>query len=747
MALSPTLDDIYDACGRLDEAKGEKNVDDYALFLDGAKNGDAKVKKLSAQMIVRYWKNFTEQRNMAFYSLVSILEDRDPETRKAVIRELSQLVKTGELVDKIADVLSQMLQQTDDPQEMSILTNTLVQFLKSYPKGIVIRFNVFVDLSGRSDGGEGHIDKEKKESIFNSCERNLDVLSAIFVNITKSEDEAIRIRLLKFINEHLRDVAAKQLSAELRTLIEEQFREIMKDVTAAEFDLIFNLMRSMNTYESVQGRIFLYKMVVEQIAIEQPFPAQDVQRFDQILYFVERAQTLLSANCRSTDLMNYLVSKGIPALQSELTVKTTATAPVATSLKNRLLRAIAQLAPYAGTLSEERVTAIFEYLLNLIPPLPSEILETNVDGNGTEEEEVESRLKLSELEAVGLAIYTLFKKNRNIFNSLLEQKEQFSNWPKRIIYLAGLLQNYITSANNELKQLCDVHAGQCDRVKIDFLESALKMAWNVLKICKDLAHPKPTFQLTIQPSWNKCATTAVASSRSKLSFTQKSVEHASSGNNNSNISSASTSTKRRITMNDGNDEVKDKKERFSENYYVPPGGKYSGSVSGFNKRGVWRANWSRFRGGGSARARGLSSGRFRRFVAPNVDDKSIMSRQAFEIAGAQVDKIGKSNKWPSNESNVNTMIDGRYPIHYAADYGQIEIMQYLLSKGADVNVTDVHGITALLAAVFEGHKQIVCLLLSKGARRDDKAPDGRCIAECTNEEDIKQMLAVENYCA
>uniref|UniRef100_A0A0M3HFB1 CID domain-containing protein n=1 Tax=Ascaris lumbricoides TaxID=6252 RepID=A0A0M3HFB1_ASCLU len=157
---SPTLDDIYDACGRLDEASGEKKADDYALFIDGAKSIDAKVKKLSAQMIVRYWKNFTEQRNLAFYSLVSILEDRDPEgtivsacrfgeitqmpgdrakelqTRKAVIRELSQLVKTGQLVDKFADVLSQMLQQTDDAQEMSMLTNTLAQFLKSYPKGV-----------------------------------------------------------------------------------------------------------------------------------------------------------------------------------------------------------------------------------------------------------------------------------------------------------------------------------------------------------------------------------------------------------------------------------------------------------------------------------------------------------------------------------------------------------------------------------------------------------------------------------
>lgn len=36
--------------------------------------------------------------------------------------------------------------------------------------------------------------------------------------------------------------------------------------------------------------------------------------------------------------------------------------------------------------------------------------------------------------------------------------------------------------------------------------------------------------------------------------------------------------------------------------------------------------------------------------------------------------------------NVNQEVTGRYPIHYAADYGQTDVLEYLLSKGADVNV-------------------------------------------------------------
>lgn len=36
--------------------------------------------------------------------------------------------------------------------------------------------------------------------------------------------------------------------------------------------------------------------------------------------------------------------------------------------------------------------------------------------------------------------------------------------------------------------------------------------------------------------------------------------------------------------------------------------------------------------------------------------------------------------------DVNQEISARFPIHYAADYGQADVLDYLLSKGADANV-------------------------------------------------------------
>ncbi|KAK9886546.1 hypothetical protein WA026_016821 [Henosepilachna vigintioctopunctata] len=37
--------------------------------------------------------------------------------------------------------------------------------------------------------------------------------------------------------------------------------------------------------------------------------------------------------------------------------------------------------------------------------------------------------------------------------------------------------------------------------------------------------------------------------------------------------------------------------------------------------------------------------------------------------------------------NLNEQIDGRPPILYAADYGQKDVIEYLISAGANVNVS------------------------------------------------------------
>ena len=58
---------------------------------------------------------------------------------------------------------------------------------------------------------------------------------------------------------------------------------------------------------------------------------------------------------------------------------------------------------------------------------------------------------------------------------------------------------------------------------------------------------------------------------------------------------------------------------------------------------------------------------------------------------------------------------GRTPLRIAAYWGHKEIVELLIAKGAEVNAKDDVGDTALINAAGGGHKEIVELLIAKGA--------------------------------
>jgi len=65
------------------------------------------------------------------------------------------------------------------------------------------------------------------------------------------------------------------------------------------------------------------------------------------------------------------------------------------------------------------------------------------------------------------------------------------------------------------------------------------------------------------------------------------------------------------------------------------------------------------------------------------------------------------------------------PLHSAAASGHIKIVEYLLSKGADVNARNAVNQNPLLYAAYHGHAEIVNLLLEKGAEFKEQDMYGR----------------------
>ncbi|XP_078272587.1 myotrophin [Rhinoraja longicauda] len=86
------------------------------------------------------------------------------------------------------------------------------------------------------------------------------------------------------------------------------------------------------------------------------------------------------------------------------------------------------------------------------------------------------------------------------------------------------------------------------------------------------------------------------------------------------------------------------------------------------------------------------------------------------------------------------LVAGRKPIHFAADCGQHEVLEYLIRAGAEINVPDVYGITALLSAINEEHLECVKLLVAKGADKRGKTPDGISYMEVAKSPEIRELL-------
>ncbi|CAK9292326.1 unnamed protein product [Gordionus sp. m RMFG-2023] len=109
------------------------------------------------------------------------------------------------------------------------------------------------------------------------------------------------------------------------------------------------------------------------------------------------------------------------------------------------------------------------------------------------------------------------------------------------------------------------------------------------------------------------------------------------------------------------------------------------------------------------------------------------------IKNGEVDRV--YNMINTKTIRINEELRGRQPLHYAADYGQAEIIKFLLNQGADINAKDSYGITPILAAIWEGHIPVVQLLLEKGADKTVLSPEGSKLLDCAEKLEIKKLLA------
>ncbi|VDN23424.1 unnamed protein product [Gongylonema pulchrum] len=79
-------------------------------------------------------------------------------------------------------------------------------------------------------------------------------------------------------------------------------------------------------------------------------------------------------------------------------------------------------------------------------------------------------------------------------------------------------------------------------------------------------------------------------------------------------------------------------------------------------------------------------------------------------------------------------------LHWAADRGKLELVDFLIGAGADVNIQDYGGQTPLHYAVSCSHRNVVELLLKKGADPLIADFEGICVLDVASDPIITRML-------
>ena len=70
----------------------------------------------------------------------------------------------------------------------------------------------------------------------------------------------------------------------------------------------------------------------------------------------------------------------------------------------------------------------------------------------------------------------------------------------------------------------------------------------------------------------------------------------------------------------------------------------------------------------------------------------------------------------------------------------MNVVELLLSKGADINDKNNQGWSSIILASYQGHVNVVELLLSKGANINDISNDGSTAISLSNSDKIKYIL-------
>lgn len=543
-----TIEDLYRCFGVLADANDQagQHVETYLQIVSGTKGG-SKEKTLASQFITRFFKYFPKEMPIAIDAIFDLCEDDDVSIRKAAIKDLAMLSKDCpvELLNRIADILTQLL-QTDDQAEFAQVQASLLTVFKQNPKS---------------------------------------TLGEIFNQITTAELEEVRKRAIKFLVSKIPTLFGPGLSntiynKEFEDLVVTHVKQVLVDVDAEEFVLFVKLLSSLPSMNTIAGKMDLVDIIMAQSELDKPFDGTDMERIMILLSCIQQAITFFSKTCPSTKYFTYYVRNVLSVLQQLED----------DNLKFEILKSLAELSIFyvvgSGTsqtanqpsCTTEDLDLLFGRLLEY---LPKPDLTESADTKSGEDQ----KFNFSYVECLLYAFHAVARYHETYLNAPEETtKERARDFRLRLQYFAKGTQNYIKELRNSLLSASALANKENEENKVRRV--ALKVTTNIDILIKDFFQNPPSYKGSIVLSWKSNEMKQLSTeAKTPTNAPNKPPTSTNIPSNEMTEKDNVAGKKRALSTDAGSDSAHSLKKKPERGIYQPPSGKYSSNVTGAASNG------------------------------------------------------------------------------------------------------------------------------------------------------------------
>ncbi|XP_044748938.1 apoptosis inhibitor 5 [Coccinella septempunctata] len=438
------LGKLYEKYNILIDAKNNvsEHIQDYADAIEGARGGE-KEKKLSTQILSKFFKHFPSLQIQALNAILDLCEDDDSMIRICAMKALPIMCKDSqEHLNKIVYILAQLLQLED--QEYNIASSSLKLIYKDFPQ---------------------------------------QVIKALFLFIQNSTDVNVREKCITFILKTLLTTPVNGSKEEIEDTIIEESKKLLTYANPEEFVIIMPYLISSKYGKTLSGANQLLDTIAEQMDLDQEFDPQETGSIEKLVMCTKYAITLFSPKCESNKFFIYLCDHVLPQWSSLDSLENSK------DVKLQILRLLAEVSLHCGKLDNpsSHVVNIFSLLKSHMPPPP----DTD-----------ETTLPSVDFTAVECLLFSFHRIARQCPDFLTHDAEVLRDFRARLLYFSRCAQGCKKVLNHTIATRVSLQSKDVEKMKM-----APSILENIRALVKDLFYSPPIYKVSITLSFLKKAIT------------------------------------------------------------------------------------------------------------------------------------------------------------------------------------------------------------------------------------------------